>query len=40
MEVPEEPLLEDRIPSGFPDDQICNLLDQETVDLVLLQRTL
>lgn len=29
MEVPEEPLLEDRIPPGFPDDQICNLLDHD-----------
>lgn len=27
--VSEEPLLEDGIPPGFPDDQICNLLDHD-----------
>lgn len=29
MEVPEEPLLKDGIPPGFPDDQIRNLLDHD-----------
>lgn len=27
--VPEETLLEDGIPPGFPDDQICYLLDHD-----------
>lgn len=29
LAVPEETLLEDGIPPGFPDDQICYLLDHD-----------